>query len=140
MVTHIEQFTEQFTKQEKWDYRLGDAIDFRSVKIQESDQAIIHRLHKLLEEQPAALNKQLLNVTARKLDSYLIIPPSSAHSLLEDLIQTGRVEWIDGDDTYPDVQISPEKPGYQFLLGKKGRGIELRIQRDNITHLLEYDW
>lgn len=140
MVTNIEQFTEQFTKQEKWDYRLGDAIDFRSVKIQESDQAIIHRLHKLLEEQPAALNKQLLNVTARKLDSYLIIPPSSAHSLLEDLIQTGRVEWIDGDDTYPDVQISPEKPGYQFLLGKKGRGIELRIQRDNITHLLEYDW
>ena len=140
MVTNIEQFTEQFTKQEKWDYRLGDAIDFRSVKIQESDQAIIHRLHKLLEEQPAALNKQLLNVTARKLDSYLIIPPSSAHSLLEDLIQTGRVEWIHGDDTYPDVQISPEKPGYQFLLGKKGRGIELRIQRDNITHLLEYDW
>ena len=25
-------------------------------------------------------------------------------------------------------------------MGKKGRGIELRIQRDNITHLLEYDW
>ncbi|HRF51850.1 MAG TPA: SNF2 helicase associated domain-containing protein, partial [Trichococcus flocculiformis] len=55
-------------------------------------------------------------------------------------MQTGRVEWIHGDDTYPDVQISREKPGYQFLLGKKGRGIELRIQRDNITHLLEYDW
>lgn len=104
------------------------------MKIQESDQAIIHRLHKLLEEQPAALNKQLLNVTARKLDSYLIIPPSSAHSLLEDLIQTGRVEQF---MVMIHIRMcrSVAATGLSIPVGKKGRGIELRI---SATTLLIY--
>lgn len=140
MVTNIEQFAEQFIKKEKWEYRIGDAIDFRTVHIEDSDYPIIYRLHKLLEEQPAALNKQLLNVTARKLDSYLVLPPSAARSILTELAQTERVEWVFGDQTYSEVRLSQEKPGYRFLLGKKGKGIELRIEQGNIIHLLDYDW
>jgi SNF2 family DNA or RNA helicase len=140
MVTNIEQFTEQFVKQEKWEYRTADEIDFKEVQIKESDQQILYRLYKMMEEQTGVLNKQLINVTARKIDSYLILPPSSAKSVLMELLKTERVEWSGSDETYDTALFTSEKPPYKFLLEIKGDGIEVHMDRSSIVPLLDYDW
>jgi len=140
MVSNIEQFTEQFVKQEKWEYRTADEIDFKEVQIKESDQQVLYRLYKMMEEQTGALNKQLINVTARKIDSYLIVQPSSAKSFINELLATGRLEWSGIDETYDTVLFTKGRPPYQFRMEIKGDGIEIFMDRGVIVPLLDYDW